>query len=121
MRSLQQDSVPEIDIQTLAEKIRSNEDFLLLDVREEWELSRVKIADGRLLNIPLSRLSTEGISLLPQHIPDSGKSVYVLCHHGARSSGVTRWLAAQGWKNVYSVRGGVDEYARRIDSSVGFY
>jgi predicted sulfurtransferase len=34
---------------------------------------------------------------------------------------VTAWLAQQGWKNVFSVQGGIDAYARRIDQSIGFY
>jgi predicted sulfurtransferase len=34
---------------------------------------------------------------------------------------VTRWLAAQGWTNVYNVRGGIDAYANEIDKTVGFY
>jgi rhodanese-related sulfurtransferase len=45
----------------------------------------------------------------------------VLCHHGSRSMQVTMWLAQQGYKNIFNVRGGIDEYARSVDSSVGFY
>jgi rhodanese-related sulfurtransferase len=44
-----------------------------------------------------------------------------MCHHGSRSMQVTNWLAQQGWKNVVNVRGGIDEYARTVDQSVGFY
>jgi rhodanese-related sulfurtransferase len=44
-----------------------------------------------------------------------------MCHHGNRSAQVAAWLAQQGWKNVFNVRGGIDEYARKIDNSVGFY
>ncbi len=115
------ESVPEIEVHALAEKIRSDEDFILLDVREEWELIRASIADERLINLPLSQLSVKGTSILPRPNQESEGSVYVICHHGVRSSNVTRWLIAQGWKNVFSVRGGVDDYARRIDPSVGFY
>jgi predicted sulfurtransferase len=31
------------------------------------------------------------------------------------------WLAQQGYKNVINVSGGINEYARKVDSSVGFY
>jgi rhodanese-related sulfurtransferase len=55
-------------------------------------------------------------SVRSQEIP-----VYVLCHHGSRSMQVTMWLAQQGYKNIFNVRGGIDEYARSVDSSVGFY
>jgi predicted sulfurtransferase len=34
---------------------------------------------------------------------------------------VTAWLAQQGWRNVFNVRGGIDAYAREIDESVGLY
>ena len=112
---------PEIDVKTLAEKIRSDEDFILLDVREEWELSRAKIADRRLLNLPTSQLSGMGTSILTQRAAGPESTVYVLCHHGVRSANVTRWMISQGWGKVFSVRGGVDEYARRIDPLVGFY
>ena len=47
--------------------------------------------------------------------------VYVLCHHGNRSMQVTGWLIQQGFKNVINVSGGIDAYARAVDSSVGFY
>ena len=121
--------VPEIDVNALAEKLKSDEDFVLLDVREGWELDRARIADKRLVHAPLSQLSARGMSILPG--PAQGdalseskgqeRSVYVVCHHGVRSSDVTRWLSAQGWMNVFSVRGGMDEYARKIDQSVGMY
>lgn len=114
-------SIPEIDVNALAEKVRSDEVFILLDVREEWEIARARIVDKRLVNIPLSQLSAKGTSILPRPAEGLEVSVYVICHHGARSSEVTRWLTAQGWKNVFSVRGGVDEYARKIDQSVGLY
>jgi rhodanese-related sulfurtransferase len=58
---------------------------------------------------------------LPRPAESLEVSVYVICHHGARSSEVTRWLNAQGWKNVFNVCSGVDEYARKIDQSVGFF
>jgi len=44
-----------------------------------------------------------------------------MCHHGNRSGQVTAWLVQQGWNNVFNVSGGIDEYARQIDHSVGFY
>jgi rhodanese-related sulfurtransferase len=44
-----------------------------------------------------------------------------MCHHGNRSQQVTAWLAQQGWKNTFNVRGGIDAYARQVDPSVGMY
>lgn len=101
--------------------MKSDEDFVLLDVREDDELARAKITDRRLMHLPLSILASQGTSALPEPAQGPGRSVYVLCHHGNRSTQVTRWLIKTGWKNVYNIRGGIDEYARRVDRSVGMY
>ena len=113
--------LPEIDVTTLAEKLKSDEEFILLDVREADELRRAKIADRRLVHAALSQLSAQGTSMLPAPAQSQERSVYVLCHHGNRSTQVTRWLVKTGWTNVFNVRGGIDEYARKVDQSVGFY
>ena len=113
--------IPEITVTELSEKLKSDEEFILLDIREPHELSLAKVSDSRLEVTPMSRLAREG----PQALSDSAKSqdatIYVMCHHGNRSAQVTAWLAQQGWKDVFNVRGGIDAYAREIDNSVGFY
>lgn len=114
-------SLPEIDVTALAEKLKSEEEFILLDVREDDELRRAKITDRRLVHAALSQLAMKGMSLLPAVVSDQKKSIYILCHRGGRSALVTRWLIKQGWKNVFNVRGGIDEYARKVDRSVGMY
>ncbi len=114
-------SIPEMDVQELARKLSSGESFVLLDVREAWELNQAKITDSRLEVAPMSRLANEGLDALPESAKARDARIYIICHHGTRSANVTAWLAAQGWKNVFSVRGGIDEYARRVDSSIGLY
>ena len=113
--------IPEITASDLSEKLKSRDQFVLLDVREPVELDYAKITDNRLLVTPMSRLANEGLNALPDNVKDQEAVIYVLCHHGSRSGQVTAWLAQQGWKNVFSVQGGIDAYARRIDQSIGFY
>jgi rhodanese-related sulfurtransferase len=113
--------LPEITVADLSEKLKSQESFILLDVREPHELSYAKITDSRLEVTPLSRLAREGTKALSEPASSQDSTIYVLCHHGNRSSQVTAWLAQQGWTNVFNVRGGIDEYARKVDQSVGFY
>lgn len=113
--------IPEITVTELSEKLKSDEAFILLDVREPVELNSAKITDGRLQVTPLSRLAREGANALSEAARSQDSTIYVMCHHGNRSAQVTAWLAQQGWKNVFNVRGGIHEYARRIDNSVGFY
>jgi len=113
--------IPEITVNELSQKLNSEEKFILLDVRELTELDYAKLTDSRLEVTPMSRLAREGAQALSESAKSQDVTIYVLCHHGNRSGQVTAWLAQQGWKNVFSVRGGIDEYARKIDNSVGFY
>jgi rhodanese-related sulfurtransferase len=112
---------PEITVTDLSERLKTEDKFILLDVRELSELNQAKITDSRLEVTPMSRLAQEGPNALSDSVRSQEVPVYVLCHHGNRSMQVTAWLAQQGWKNVFNVRGGIDEYARKVDQSVGFY
>jgi rhodanese-related sulfurtransferase len=116
-----ENQLPEIDIKTLAEKLRSQESFILLDVRELWELSEARITDSRLQITPMSRLANEGTQALSESAKVRDATIYVLCHHGNRSGQVTAWLTQQGWTNVFNIRGGIDQYAAQVDDSIGFY
>jgi rhodanese-related sulfurtransferase len=113
--------IPEINVNELSQKLQSDEKFILLDVRELTELDYAKLTDSRLEVTPMSQLAREGTKALSESAQSQDATIYVLCHHGNRSGQVTAWLAQQGWNNIFSVRGGIDEYARKIDSSIGFY
>ena len=113
--------LPEITVTDLAEKMKSKDSFILLDVREPHELSYAKITDERLETAPMSQLARIGTDALSESAQSQDAVVYVMCHHGNRSQQVTAWLAQHGWKNVFNVRGGIDEYARKVDQAVGFY
>jgi len=113
--------LPEITVTELGEKLKTDEKFVLLDVREEIELTRAKIEDSRLEVTPTSRLAQIGPDALSETVQKQEIPIYIMCHHGSRSVQVTMWLAQQGYKNIFNVRGGIDEYARKVDSSVGFY
>jgi rhodanese-related sulfurtransferase len=113
--------IPEITVEELSQKMKTQDKFVLLDVRELFELEQAKLVDDRLEVVPMSRLAREGVNALSDAALNQEGTLYVLCHHGSRSAQVTGWLAAQGWKNVFSVRGGIDAYAHKIERSVGFY
>jgi len=112
---------PEITVAQLDEKLKTDEKFILLDVRELDELAQAKVEDSRLEVTPMSRLASEGPSALSESVRGQDVPVYIMCHHGSRSAQVTVWLAQQGYKNIFNVRGGIDAYARQVDSSVGLY
>ena len=85
--------------------------------RTSWTYA--KVTDSRLEVTPMSRLAREGTKAFSDSAQSQDATIYVMCHHGNRSAQVTAWLAQQGWKNVFNVRGGIDEYARR-GRSVGW-
>jgi rhodanese-related sulfurtransferase len=113
--------VPEITVDVLAEKLRSQDAFVLLDVRELEELESASIQDARLHVAPMSVLAARGLHGLPDAAHGKDAELLILCHHGTRSAQVAGWLTAKGWTRAFSVAGGIDEYARRVDPSVGSY
>lgn len=113
--------VPEIDVQQLADRLQSEKSFVLLDVREAWELDQAMIVDDRLKVVPMSRLAQLGEEALPEEVQRKDAEILVMCHHGVRSAQVAQWLLGRGWTNAFSVRGGIAAYAKQIDASVGKY
>ncbi|MFN3491374.1 MAG: rhodanese-like domain-containing protein [Anaerolineales bacterium] len=111
----------EITVTELEQKLKSDEKFVLLDVREAWELDQAKIADNRLEVTPMSRLAKEGPSALPESVQKKENPVYVMCHHGNRSRQVTMWLESQGYENIFNVSGGIAEFANKINPEIGVY
>jgi rhodanese-related sulfurtransferase len=114
-------SIPEISPKEMHQKLQSEETFLLLDVRELIELNQARLTDRRVEVTPMSQLARIGPNALPEAARDPAAEIIVICHHGARSAQVTAWLLSQGWKNVKSLAGGIDAYARQVDPTVGMY
>ncbi len=113
--------ISEITVEELAKKLQSSVPFILLDVREPSELEQAKITDARLEAVPMSRLAREGTKAFPDLVQSKQAEIYVICHHGSRSLQVTGWMTSHGWTNVHNVSGGIDEFARTVDPSIGIY
>ncbi|HYC04772.1 MAG TPA: rhodanese-like domain-containing protein [Azospirillaceae bacterium] len=103
----------EIEVETLDAWLRSGERVALLDVREPWEMDLCAL-DGS-LNIPLGSLPSRAGSI-PADVP-----VVTICHHGFRSAQAAAWLRAQGFDRVANLSGGIDAWARRVDTSMKVY
>jgi len=52
---------------------------------------------------------------------DPDQHIVVLCHHGQRSLHVALWLRQQGFENVQSLAGGIEEWSRTIDPAIPRY
>lgn len=105
----------ETDCQTVKAQLDSGADFLLLDCREESEHQLVNIPQAKLL--PMSQVMARAEELAPF----KGKPIVVHCHHGGRSLRVATWLKQQGFDDVKSLAGGIDQWAVDIDPSLARY
>lgn len=92
----------------------AGEDFVLLDVREPWEIATASLPGT--LNIPMGELPARANNEL-----DPDATIVVLCHHGARSLNVTAWLRNQGFEHTQSMAGGINQWSLEIDPSVPLY
>jgi rhodanese-related sulfurtransferase len=113
--------IPEISVQTLAEKLKTAEKFILLDVREPWEIDLARIDDEHTMLLPMSQIAREQMDAFPPALRDPQTALVVMCHHGIRSADVTGWMRQHGWKNVSSLTGGIAAYAEQVDPTVGTY
>lgn len=105
--------VPEMTVEELCARIRSGNAPMLLDVREpyEWEIAR--LPGARLL--PLSELESRMSEL------DSAEEMVLYCKLGPRSEQAVRQLQAAGFAKLWNLRGGLAEWAEKIDPSMPRY
>ena len=103
----------EISVQELAAERAAGRDYVLLDVREAWELSVARI--DPCLHIPLGEVVARA-----GEIP-RGAPLYVLCHAGVRSAAAAELLAAAGHSEVRNVRGGIAAWSAEVDARVPTY
>lgn len=104
----------EVTVQELKKILETRGDqVFVLDVREPEEYKIVHMAQSKL--IPLGSLS-ERVNEL-----DSADEIYVHCKFGGRSAQAAQILKGFGFKKVKNVKGGIDAWAREIDSSLPRY
>jgi rhodanese-related sulfurtransferase len=94
---------------------------VLLDVREPHELQWASVGksaaqDGyHLVTIPMAAVPLRLAEL------DPDQPIACLCHHGARSMQVARFLVSNGFAEVANIAGGIDAWALQLDPSVARY
>jgi rhodanese-related sulfurtransferase len=94
-------------------KIAAGEKLQLLDVREAWEFETAHIVGSTL--IPMREIPGRMAEL------DANSEVVVICHHGGRSMQVAAFLEREGFSRVHNLSGGVDAWARSVDSTMPLY
>ena len=85
----------------------------LLDVRELSELQHCLIPQS--FHMPMNSVPGRLSEL------DQQAQIVCICHHGARSMQVARFLEQQGFDHVINLTGGIHAWATQVDSTMGTY
>lgn len=104
--------IPEITPSEVHKKL-GNDDFILLDVRENNERAVAKVEGS--IHIPVIEVPARLNEL------DKNKEIAVTCLGGGRSSKITKYLLSQGFTNVKNMVGGIRRWSEQIDQSIPKY
>ncbi|MFI5164541.1 MAG: rhodanese-like domain-containing protein [Bacteroidia bacterium] len=103
----------EVTPSELKKMMDSEEDFQLIDVREEHEVDIASIG-GELIPMGDVMDNLDKIS--------RDKKVVFYCRSGNRSTVITQALEKQqGFTNVYNLKGGILAWADEVDPSIAKY
>jgi len=86
---------------------------LLLDVREPAEVQVCQIPGS--IPIPMHSIPARIAELDPE------MTIVCICHHGARSMQVVRFLDQNGFDNVINLTGGIHAWATQVDLTMPVY
>lgn len=93
----------DITVSELREKLQNKEDFVFIDVREEWEYEEDNLGAE---NIPLGQLPYE----LDQLEKYKEKEIVLQCRSGARSGNAKKFMESHGFTKVRNLLGGILAY-----------
>jgi rhodanese-related sulfurtransferase len=103
------DNINNINADLFEEKIESDKNAVIIDVRTRDEYINVRIPDSVLIDI-YSNDFLEKIGKL-----DRSKSYYVYCHSGARSYSAVESMMKMGFENVYNLAEGIISWNGKIE------
>ena len=94
-----------INVHELKKRYDASPDLCLIDVREDDEWQALHIPGA--IHIPKDALA----NVITAKIPDQTCPIYLHCRGGVRSLYAANTLAELGYQDVYSVDGGIIEWA----------
>jgi rhodanese-related sulfurtransferase len=97
----------------VAERLRSGEQFPLIDIRsrEEWDAVHI---DGA--TFFTQELMQEIMSEWPKD-----REIIFVCHHGIRSLDAASYFAGHGFQHARSMMGGIDAWSVEVDPDLPRY
>lgn len=94
-----------VTVHELKKRLEAYPHLCIIDVREdhEWQEQRIPGA----MHIPKDKLITN----IAANVPENDRPIYLHCRGGVRSLQAANYLLDLGYKEVYSVEGGIAEWA----------
>jgi rhodanese-related sulfurtransferase len=99
----------DITVSELREKLQHKEDFIFIDVREEWEYEEDNLGAQ---NIPLGQLPYQ----LDEFEAFKDKEIVLQCRSGARSGNAKKFMETRGFTKVRNLLGGILAYRQMEES-----
>lgn len=103
----------DISAADLAARFQRGEKIRLIDVREPYEVEISSIQGEEL--IPLGQLADRLSEL------DSAQEMVLFCRSGYRSMRALEFLVSAGFTKVKNLKGGINEWAREVDTKLSVY
>jgi sulfur-carrier protein adenylyltransferase/sulfurtransferase len=103
----------EISPELVHEMMDSGEEFVLLDVREDWEWEKASLEGA--IHIPMAELKDRTEEL------DREMTTVVYCHNGDKSVDACLLLWEAGFRKIRALSGGIDLWSEVIDPEVPRY
>jgi adenylyltransferase/sulfurtransferase len=103
----------DISASDLASRLQSGEKIRLVDVREPHEVAISSLPGEELF--PLGQLAGRLQEL------DSAQEIVLFCKTGSRSTRALELLVSAGFRKVKNLRGGINAWAREVDTTLPVY
>ncbi len=94
--------IKQIDYDELEKIIRNSNDYILIDVRNPNEYGEGHLPGA--INIPNYEIENK----IYGKVPNKEKLILLYCRSGGRSLQVQEILKEKGYKNVYSLKNGIE-------------
>jgi sulfur-carrier protein adenylyltransferase/sulfurtransferase len=111
------EKIHEITVKELKKMIDSKEDFVLVDIREDFEQELCRLDSSILTSF--SRF-LKGDMLTFDNL-DKNKKIILYCHTGNRSAYAIQILKKKGFTDLINLVGGIDAWAKEIDNKIPLY
>lgn len=99
--------IKELTVEQVAEKMEKGESFFFVDTREDLEWEKGRCAGAIHLGKGVLERDIE------EEIPDKNAPIVLYCGGGSRSALAALSLQSMGYKNVYSMAGGIREWCSK--------